>query len=87
VLFREVADAAIERERGDPGEAPPQLILDKFIEKVELGLLFVAVVASLIPDWLETPWYIFFAHQKKQEPAKEEKKSEDSVVGLGSLFG
>lgn len=30
----------------------------------------VTVVASLIPDWLETPWYIFFAHQKKHEPGK-----------------
>lgn len=28
----------------------------------------VVTTASLLPDWLETPWYIFFAHQKKHEP-------------------
>ena len=37
--------------------------------KVELGLLSVTVVASLLPDWLETPWYIFFANHKKKMPA------------------
>ena len=58
-----------------------------FAEKVGVIPIIVVTAASLLPDWLETPWYIFFAHQKKQEPAKEEKKSEDSVVGLGSLFG
>ena len=38
--------------------------------KVELGLLLITVVASLIPDWLETPWYIFFANKNKKEPTK-----------------
>jgi hypothetical protein len=28
----------------------------------------LAVGASLLPDWLETPWYIFYAHPKKQKP-------------------
>ena len=28
----------------------------------------ICVVSGLIPDWLETPWYIFFAHNKKKEP-------------------
>lgn len=36
--------------------------------KVEIGLLALVVGASLLPDWLETPWYIFFAHRKKREP-------------------
>ncbi|KKU83826.1 hypothetical protein A2973_05490 [Candidatus Gottesmanbacteria bacterium RIFCSPLOWO2_01_FULL_49_10] len=31
--------------------------------------LIVAIVASILPDWLETPWYVLFAHQKKHEPA------------------
>ena len=31
--------------------------------------LAVTIAASLLPDWLETPWYIFFARQKKTEPA------------------
>ena len=39
-----------------------------FAGKVELGLLFTTVVASLLPDWLETPWYIFFANHKKKMP-------------------
>lgn len=35
------------------------------------GVVPVTMVtaASLLPDWLETPWYIFFAHQKKHAPA------------------
>ncbi|MBI3577232.1 hypothetical protein HY086_04305 [Candidatus Gottesmanbacteria bacterium] len=32
--------------------------------------LAVAVAASLLPDWAETPWYIFFAKQNKHEPTK-----------------
>ena len=28
-----------------------------------------AIVASLLPDWIETPWYIFFAHAKKNGPS------------------
>lgn len=28
----------------------------------------LAVFASVLPDWLETPWYIFFAHHKKVSP-------------------
>lgn len=28
----------------------------------------VSVIFGLLPDWLETPWYIFFAHNKKHEP-------------------
>lgn len=38
-----------------------------------MGIVPVAAVtaASLLPDWLETPWYIFFAHQKKREPGPQ----------------
>ncbi len=37
-----------------------------------VGVLTTTVVtaASLLPDWLETPWYILFAHQKKHEPGR-----------------
>jgi len=28
---------------------------------VALPLLLLTIVASLLPDWLEAPWYIFFA--------------------------
>ncbi len=35
-----------------------------------VGVLTTTIVtaASLLPDWLETPWYIFFAHPNKHEP-------------------
>lgn len=36
--------------------------------KVGVVPLTTVTIAALIPDWLETPWYIFFAHQKKREP-------------------
>jgi len=36
--------------------------------KVSTIPLTSAIVASLIPDWLETPWYILFASQKKKTP-------------------
>lgn len=39
-----------------------------FGSRVPTITLSVALVASLLPDWLETPWYIFFANQKKHEP-------------------
>ncbi len=41
-----------------------------FGAKVSFPLLTVAIFFSLVPDWLETPWYIFYSHQKKQEPGR-----------------
>jgi hypothetical protein len=41
-----------------------------FAANAPLLTLAVALAASLVPDWIETPWYIFFARQNKQEPAK-----------------
>lgn len=38
--------------------------------RVPLPLLAVTVVASVVPDWLETPWYIFFATAQKHAPGK-----------------
>ena len=29
----------------------------------------ITVGCGILPDWLETPWYIFFAHQKKHGPS------------------
>ena len=40
-----------------------------FAEKVAVPLLTLAMIASVLPDWLETPWYIFFANHKKKTPA------------------
>ncbi|MEK7129409.1 MAG: hypothetical protein AAB803_00165 [Patescibacteria group bacterium] len=31
--------------------------------------LAACIFASLLPDWIETPWYIFFASAKKKEPS------------------
>ena len=47
-----------------------------FSGKVEGAILFFAMIAGNLPDWLEAPWYIFFAHPKKSEPAKNAGLSE-----------
>ncbi|MEK7141165.1 MAG: hypothetical protein AAB800_01310 [Patescibacteria group bacterium] len=39
-----------------------------FAGKVGVVPLTMVTIAALIPDWAETPWYIFFASQKKREP-------------------
>ncbi len=41
-----------------------------FAGKVPGLTLALTVAASLLPDWAETPWYIFFARNDKHEPAK-----------------
>lgn len=41
-----------------------------FGQHIPFGLWAAAVGFGILPDWLETPWYIFFAHQAKHEPAK-----------------
>jgi hypothetical protein len=42
-----------------------------FGTSVPLPLLFAAITASMLPDWMEAPWYIFFANHQKKEPAKQ----------------
>ncbi len=37
--------------------------------KVGLPMLGVSVILGNLPDWLEAPYYIFFAKQSKKEPA------------------
>lgn len=46
------------------------ILLSYAIFGIQLPFFFwaVPVLFGLIPDWLETPWYIFFAHHKKNEP-------------------
>lgn len=39
-----------------------------FSGKVALLPLASCILAAELPDWLETPWYIWFAHQDKHEP-------------------
>ncbi len=40
-----------------------------FAEKVEPQLLLFTIIASEIPDWLEAPWYMFFAKHNTSAPA------------------
>ncbi|MFZ5845255.1 MAG: hypothetical protein ACOY0S_02185 [Patescibacteria group bacterium] len=39
-----------------------------FWPQVGAGVLIPTLVASVLPDWLETPWYIFFATHSKFKP-------------------
>lgn len=32
--------------------------------------LLATIIASELPDWLEAPWYIFFANHQKHKPGK-----------------
>jgi len=56
-----------------------------FGNTVALPLLFGAITASMIPDWLEAPWYIFFATHAKKEPAKHAGFFERFTYGIYQL--
>lgn len=40
-----------------------------FQGKVDTIQLLSCIVAAELPDWMEAPWYIFYASQKKQQPS------------------
>lgn len=40
-----------------------------FGSRLPIGLWALTVLFGLLPDWLETPWYIFFANQTKHKPS------------------
>ncbi|MCX6793868.1 MAG: hypothetical protein NTY06_02065 [Candidatus Gottesmanbacteria bacterium] len=42
-----------------------------FRGKVETPLLLSTIIAGELPDWLEAPWYIFFANKKKSGVTKK----------------
>ena len=42
-----------------------------FRGKVETPLLLSTIVAGELPDWLEAPWYIFFANKHKIGTSKK----------------
>lgn len=42
----------------------------------------LAVIFSLLPDWLETPWYIFFARADKHEPSARASLIERVAYGF-----
>ena len=47
-----------------------------FRGKVETPLLLSTIVASELPDWLEAPWYIFFARRTVDAPKKHASHAE-----------
>lgn len=53
----------------------------------KMGVIPVTIVtiAALLPDWLETPWYIFFAHQKKHEPGQHANSWEQIAYAIYKL--
>lgn len=53
-----------------------------FAGKVGMMPVTIVTAASLLPDWLETPWYILFAHQKKHEPGPRAGLPERFAYGL-----
>jgi len=42
-----------------------------FTPKANPYVLALCMVTSLIPDWFEAPWYIFFVHPGHEEPGKK----------------
>ena len=46
------------------------------------GLWATTVIFSVLPDWLETPWYIFYANQKKHAPKKNAGLLENFTYSL-----
>jgi hypothetical protein len=39
-------------------------------QKVSPLPLLIAICLAILPDWLEAPWYIFFANKDKSTPGK-----------------
>ncbi|MBI4064865.1 hypothetical protein HY409_00645 [Candidatus Gottesmanbacteria bacterium] len=53
-----------------------------FKSTVALPILALSIFFSLLPDWLETPWYIFFAHQKKHTPPSSASVAEQMAYAI-----
>ncbi|KKU80918.1 hypothetical protein A2875_03715 [Candidatus Gottesmanbacteria bacterium RIFCSPHIGHO2_01_FULL_46_14] len=53
------------------GETSLGIIVGFFLfrNSAPLATLLLAIFFSLLPDWLETPWYIFFASPKHLQPS------------------
>lgn len=56
-----------------------------FGARLPLGLWALSVFFALIPDWLETPWYIFFASQTKHGPGTNAGILERMAYGFYKL--
>jgi hypothetical protein len=53
-----------------------------FIGKAQPVPLLVTIILSIIPDWLEAPWYIFFANKNKTKPSKTAGNFEKFCYGI-----
>ena len=53
-----------------------------FKNVVPLPLLCIVIAVSMLPDWMEAPWYIFFAAPKKKEPGKKAGFLEKLCFGI-----
>ncbi|OGG11458.1 hypothetical protein A2Z00_02830 [Candidatus Gottesmanbacteria bacterium RBG_13_45_10] len=51
------------------GKAPPLMLL-------------TTIIASELPDWLEAPWYMFFATHDKKQPGKNAGIWENLTYGI-----
>jgi hypothetical protein len=56
-----------------------------FAGKVEGSLLFWCMVAGNLPDWMEAPYYIFFAKQNKKNPDKNASFWENLTYAIYKL--
>ncbi len=60
-----------------------------FAGKVGVVPITLVTIAALVPDWLETPWYIFFARQNKHEPGPRAgiwEKTAYTIYKLPNMF-
>jgi hypothetical protein len=53
-----------------------------FGQTVPLPLLFTAITVSMIPDWMEAPWYVFYANHTKKHPARNAGFFEKLTYGI-----
>jgi len=53
-----------------------------FGQFVSLPLLFTVIAVSMLPDWIEAPWYIFYANHTKKMPAKNAGFLEKLAYGI-----
>lgn len=56
-----------------------------FSSRTDFVNLSLAIFFSILPDWLETPWYIFFARQDKIAPAVEANWFEKMTFNIYKL--
>lgn len=56
-----------------------------YAQTVSPLLLAATLIISLLPDWLEAPWYIFFANQNHKGPKANASIIENACYGVYKL--